>query len=393
MPLPLEGHLVVAIEQAVAAPLATRHLADLGARVIKIERPGAGDFARQYDDYVKGMATYFVWLNRNKESVTLNTKDPRGREVLESLLSRADVFVQNLAPGAAARQGLDAASLLKRFPQLVAVDVSGFGEDGPASAKRAYDLVVQAETGAVSVTGTVGAPAKPGIAVADIAAGMYAYSTALAALLQRARRGVGAAVSVSMFDAMADWMSYSLYFTAYTGRDHLPYGIGHHAIVPYGAFPTSDDQVIVLGTQNDAEWARLATDVLGRPELADASGYVGLPNRCARRDEIHGIVRDVMARRTLADASAALDAAGIANGRLNTPKDLLCHPQLAERDRWRQVGSPAGPVQTLLPVPVVEGWTYPIEAVPALGQHSRAVLSELGFDSAQIDEYARDGVI
>jgi len=391
--LPLEGYLVVTLEQAVSAPLATRHLADLGARVIKIERPGSGDFARQYDDYVKGMATYFVWLNRNKESVTLDTKDPRGRDALERLLARADVFVQNLAPGAAARQGLDAHALVERFPRLVAVDMSGFGAGGPASAKRAYDLVVQAETGAVSITGTPDAPAKPGVAVADIAAGMYAYSTALAALLERARGGEGAAISVSMFDAMADWMSYSLYFTAYTGRDHVPYGVGHHAIVPYGAFPTADGQSIVLGTQNDDEWARLATQVLGRPEIAGDPNYLGLTNRSARREEIHGIVRDAMATLTFDEASAALDAAGIANGRLNTPRDLLHHPQLAERDRWREIDSPVGPVQALLPVPVVEGWDYPMAAVPDLGEHSRAVLAELGFDAPTIDELARDGVI
>jgi crotonobetainyl-CoA:carnitine CoA-transferase CaiB-like acyl-CoA transferase len=393
MGLPLQGYTVVTIEQAISAPLATRHLADLGARVIKIERPGTGDFAREYDDYVKGMATYFVWLNRNKESVTLDTKDPRGRAALDALLARADVFVQNLAPGAAARQGLDAATLVARHPRLVAVDMSGFGSGGPAAAKRAYDLVVQAEVGAVSITGTPDAPAKPGMAVADIAAGMYAYSTVMAALLQRSRTDQGTAVSVSMFDAMADWMSYSLYFTAYTGRDHRPYGIGHHAIVPYGAFTTADGQVIVLGTQNDGEWARLATDILGRAGLATDPAYLGPPNRCARRDEIHGIVADVIRRLTFAEATAALDAAGIANGRLNTPRDLLAHPQLAERDRWRDVGSPAGPVRALVPVPVVDGWDYRMDPVPALGEHSRAVLAELGLGEEQIDELARDKVI
>jgi len=252
---------------------------------------------------------------------------------------------------------------------------------------------VQAETGAVSITGTPDAPAKPGVAVADIAAGMYAYSTALAALLERTTAGRGAAVSVSMFDAMADWMSYSMYFTAYTGRDHVPYGVGHHAIVPYGAFPTADGQIVVLGTQNDNEWARLATDVLGRPDLADHPDYLGLPNRSARREEVHGIVRDAMARLSIADAVVALDAAGIANGRLNTPRELLHHPQLAERDRWREVDSPVGPVQALLPVPVVDGWDYPMHPVPDLGEHSRAVLTELGYDAATIDELDRDGVI
>lgn len=393
MGLPLEGHLVVTIEQAVAAPLATRHLADLGARVIKIERPGTGDFAREYDDYVNGMATYFVWLNRNKESVTLDTKDPRGREVLDALLAKADVFVQNLAPGAAARQGLDARTLAGTYGQLVAVDLSGFGEGGPASAKRAYDLVVQAETGAVSITGTPDAPAKPGMAVADIAAGMYAYSTALAALLQRMRTGTGSAVSVSMFDAMSDWMSYSLYFTAYTGRDHVPYGIGHHAIVPYGAFGTSDGQVLVLGTQNDTEWARLADQVLGRPDLADHPDYLGPTNRGARREEIHGLVREAVSRLGFAEACAALTAAGIAHGRLNTPRDLLEHPQLVERDRWRQIGSPVGPVRSLLPVPVVDGWDYPMAPVPGLGEHTEAMLTELGVDGARFQEFVRDGVV
>jgi crotonobetainyl-CoA:carnitine CoA-transferase CaiB-like acyl-CoA transferase len=380
--LPLAGTLVVAMEQAVAAPLASRHLGDLGARVVKIET-AAGDFGRQYDDHVRGLATYFVWLNRGKESVVLDVREPHGRAVLEALLARADVFIQNLAPGAATRLGCAASQLVERHPRLVACDISGFGAGGPFSHKRAYDLVVQAETGSVSITGTPGALAKPGIAVADIAAGMYCYATALAALYARERTGRGTAIEVSLFDAMAEWMSYSLYFTAMTGRTHLPYGIGHHAIVPYGAFTTSDGQQVVLGTQNDREWARLVTEVLGRPELADHPDYLGPPNRVERRNEIHGMVADAVGRLTFAEATAALDAAGIANGRLNTPADLLDHPQLAARDRWREIDSPVGPLPALLPPPVVAGWDPPMGAVPALGEHTAAVLAELGLDGGE----------
>ncbi len=379
MALPLEGTVVVAMEQAVAAPFATRHLADLGARVIKIERPGVGDFARDYDDHVKGMATYFVWLNRGKESVALDTKSPEGAEALERLLARADVFVQNLGPGAAERQNVAAAQLVGRFDRIVACDMTGFGADGPYAGKRAYDLVVQAEAASVSVTGTDDQRAKPGGPFADIAAGVYAYSTILAALFGREKTGRGAAIAVSMFDAMAEWMNYSLYYSAYTGLEHAPRGIGHHAIVPYGAFSTSDGDSIVLGCQNDREWSRLATDVLHRPELADDPDYLGMTNRVARRDEVHALVAAAIARLPSAEAIAALDAAGIANGRLNSSIDLLRHPQLAERDRWREVDSPAGPVRALLPPPIVPQWGEPaMGSVPALGEHTAAVLAELG---------------
>lgn len=392
-PLPLDGITVISVEQAVSAPLASRHLADLGARVIKIERPGSGDFARHYDDVVHGMSTYFVWLNRSKESVALDIRSDRGRALLEQLLERADVFIENLAPGAATRLDLDATQVHARHPRIIACDMSGFGHGGPDDQRRAYDLVVQAEAASISITGSPGHLAKPGIAVSDIAAGMYTYSSVLAALLQRHQTGRGSSLSVSMLDATAEWMSYSTYLTAYSGNDHVPFGIGHHAIVPYGAYPTADGTQIVLAVQNEREWSRLATRILKSPELQDDDRMSTPTARVAHRGLIDQLIAAAIVQLSEQEARDALDAAGIANGRLNSVDDLLNHPQLLARSRWRKIDTPGGSAKAILPPPVSSSWDPVMGRVPALGEHSRAVLSELGTHADEIDRLIAQGVV
>jgi crotonobetainyl-CoA:carnitine CoA-transferase CaiB-like acyl-CoA transferase len=372
----LAGVTVVALEQAVSAPLCTRTLADLGARVIKVENPAGGDFARDYDDVVHGMAAHFVWLNRGKESVALDLKKPEALDVLHRLLGRADVLVSNLAPGAVGRLGI----AVERYPRLIAVEISGYGEGGPLSDKRAYDLLVQAESGACAITGQPGAPAKPGPPMADVCTGLYAAIGILARLADRGRGG--GTVSVSMFDTMADLMGYALTWTRYTGIDQEPVGMGSPAVAPYGAYPTADGQTVVLGTTNDREWQRLAGELMGRPDLAADSRYRHNPDRVAHRDTLDAELASWCARHDLADIQARADAAGIGNARYNTPREVVDHRQLAQRDRWREVGSPVGPVTALLPPPIMSGYQPVLGAVPGLGEHTEAVLAELGFDAA-----------
>jgi crotonobetainyl-CoA:carnitine CoA-transferase CaiB-like acyl-CoA transferase len=378
--LPLEGLLVVAVEQAVAAPLATRHLADLGARVVKIERPDGGDFARNYDQAVKGIASHFVWLNRGKESIALDLKTPRGAEVLERLLARADVFLHNLGPGAVDRLGFDSDRLRAAYPRLVICAMSGYGSTGPYRDKRAYDLLVQSEAGLVSVTGTAEHPAKAGIPVADIASGMYAFSNVLAALLHRERHGDASAFEVTMFDALVEWMGHPVIATDHTGEPPPRVGLSHPVIAPYDAYPTSDGHEVVVGVQNDREWARLARDVLDRPELADDPGYATNVARVRNREAVDTAVAAAMARLSVDDAIARLDAARIARARLNTVNDLLAHEQLVSRDRWRTVQTPVGSVRALRSAVEPTG-EAPIGAVPGLGEHTAAILAELGYDS------------
>ena len=375
--LPLDGVLVVALEQAVAAPLASRHLAELGARVLKIERPDGGDFARAYDDVVDGMASHFIWLNRSKESVVLDLKTPAGIDALHALLGWADVFLQNLAPGATARLGLDADTLTGRYPRLVVCDLSGYGAGGPLSGKRAYDLLVQAEAGLVAVTGSPEQPAKAGSPVADLATGLYAAQGILAALLQRHRTGRGGAVSVAMFDAVTEFMGHAVISTRHTGRLPERAGLGHAAIVPYDAYPTRDGQV-VLGVQNDREWARLATEVLDCQELATHPDYATNVARVRNRSAVDAIIADALAQLSLAEATGRLDRAGIANARLSSVQDLIDHPQLSARDRWRDVDSPVGPVRVSLPPVDIAGLEPRLGPVPALGAHTDAVLREFG---------------
>ena len=375
---PLDGMVVVALEQAVAAPLASRHLVDLGARVIKLERVDGGDFARHYDHAVNGMASHFVWLNRGKESVALDLKSEHGRDVLARLLERADVFLHNLGPGAVDRLGFPSAELRVKHPRLVICAMSGYGSTGPYRDKRAYDLLVQSETALVAVTGTPDHPAKAGIPVADIASGMYTFANILAALLHRERTGEGAAFEVTMFDALVEWMGHPILATDGTGQAPPRVGLSHPVIAPYDAYPTSDGHEVVIGIQNDREWVRLATDVLGRPELATDLDFATNVARVRNREQVDAAVGEAIGKLTIDDAITALDAARIASARLNEVQDLLAHPQLVARDRWRTAQTPVGEVRVLRsPMePVGEAPTLP---VPDLGEHTAAVLAELGF--------------
>ena len=370
--LPLAGILVVALEQAVAVPFATRQLADLGARVIKVERPGAGDFARGYDRSVLGQASYFVWLNRGKESVQLDVKSADGQAALAALLARADVFVQNLAPGAAERLGLGAAQLAARYPRLICCSVSGYGPEGPYARKKAYDLLVQCETGLLSVTGTPGEPCKAGISVADIAAGMYAYSGVLTALYERERTGRGSSLDVSLLDSLGEWMSQPYYYTVYGGQDARRTGARHASISPYGPYLGGR---VFLGLQNEREWAVLCERVLGRPDLITDERFATNPDRVAHDGELTTIIEAALGAMTPDEIVARLDEAGIASARLRTPAEFAAHPQLASR--WREVDTPAGPVLALLPPVTVPGREPAMGAVPALGQHTDSVLAEI----------------
>jgi itaconate CoA-transferase len=376
--LPLSGITVVALEQAVAAPFATRQLADLGARVIKVERPGTGDFARDYDRAVHGQASYFVWLNRGKESLELDLKSPDGQEVLQALLGRADVLVQNLAPGAAERAGFGAATLRGRFPQLITCSVSGFGAGGPLSSKKAYDLLIQAEAGLLSVTGTPDQQVKAGISVADIAAGMYAFSGVLTALYERERTGEGSSFDVAMLDALGEWMTQPVYYSVYGGHPPLRTGARHQSISPYGPYATGGGQVFI-GIQNEREWAVLCERILGRPELATDPRFATNLDRLAHDGELRDIIEDALAALPPDEVTARLDAAGIANARLRTPAGLAEHPQLEARDRWREVDTPGGPVRALLPPVTAAGREAAMGPVPSRGQHTAAILAELGF--------------
>jgi len=384
--------LVVSIDQAVAAPLASRHLADLGARVIKVERPDGGDFARHFDTAVNGMASHFVWLNRGKESLALDLKSADGRDVLHRLLARADVFLHNLGPGAVERLGFGADALTAQHPRLVVCTMSGYGSTGPYRDKRAYDLLVQSEAGLVSVTGTPEHPAKAGIPVADIAAGMYAATNILGALIHRERFGTGCAFEVTMFDALVEWMGHPVYATDHTGTNPPRVGLSHPVISPYDAYPTADGHEIVLGIQNDREWVRLATNVLNEPALADDPDFATNVARVRNRAKVDELVGAAMARLTIDEAVDALDGAQIANARLNPMADVIAHPQLVARDRWREVATPAGTVRALRSAlePVGE---VPLAPVPGLGEHTDAVLAEFGYDATDIRNLRDAGTV
>ena len=391
--LPLQGITVIAVEQAVAAPFASRQLADLGARVIKIERPGVGDFARSYDTTVKGLASHFVWTNRSKESLTLDLKRPEAVDVLTRLVERADVFMHNLAPGAIGRLGFGSETVRQRHRRLITCEISGYGSSGPYRDKKAYDLLVQSEAGLVSITGTDDTPSKVGISIADIAAGMYAFSGVLAALLRRQQTDEGSAVEVSMFDALAEWMGYPAYFTEYGGAAPVRSGARHASIAPYGPFLAGGGQPVYLGLQNEREWARFCADVLRRPELADDERFASNSARVAHQEALDEAITQAFAGLSAADVVARLDAAGIASARMNSMREFLDHPQLAARDRWRDIASPAGPLRALVPPISLDGSEPVMGSIPALGEHTDAILEELGYDAATIASWRRAGVV
>lgn len=391
--LPLEGITVVALEQAVAVPFATRQLADLGARVIKIERIGVGDFARQYESAVRGMSAHFVWLNRSKESLALDMKQPEAQRIVHQLLATADVFIQNLAPGAAERLGFGAASLHATYPRLIICDLSGYGSSGPYRDKKAYDLLVQCETGVVSVTGTPESPAKAGVAVADLAGGMYAYSGILTALIQRGRTGEGTTLEVSLFDGLAEWMGYPAYFTKYGGTPPARTGASHATIAPYGPFATGDGGTVFLGVQNEREWTKFCVAVLEQPDITTDSRFATGPARVAHREELHREINAVFGTLTAAQVVARLEAAGIANARLNSVQEFLNHPQLATRDRWQDVASPAGVLSMLKPPVIIGGIEPRMDPIPAVGAHTEAILRSLGYDDTEIERLRAENVI
>ncbi|HTP71297.1 MAG TPA: CaiB/BaiF CoA-transferase family protein [Burkholderiaceae bacterium] len=394
---PLQGITVVTLEHAIAAPLCTRHLADLGARVIKVERPGTGDFARGYDERVKGLASHFVWTNRSKESLTLDVKHTDAPRILDALLARADVLVQNLAPGAAARLGLSFDALHVKWPRLVVCDISGYGDDperpGPYRDKKAYDLLIQSEAGFLSVTGTPEQPAKAGCSIADIAAGMYAYSAILAALIERGRTGRGVRLDVSMLESMVEWMSFPLYY-AFDGAPPPPRaGAAHATIFPYGPFAAGDGKAVMLGLQNEREWQTFCAKVLQRPQLASDPRFDSNARRVAARDALASIIDEAFSGLSGEQVVQRLEEAQIANAHVNGMREVWTHPQLAARQRWTEVVSPAGAIPALRPPALPASFDARMDAIPALGQHTDALLAEFGFEPATIARWHADGVV
>ncbi|UGS35647.1 CaiB/BaiF CoA transferase family protein [Capillimicrobium parvum] len=389
--LPLEGHTVVALEQAVAVPLATRNLCDLGARVIKVERPGDGDLARGYDHVVEGTGAHFVWLNRGKESLAIDLKSPDGIHVVRRLISQADVFVQNLAPGAASRLGLDAEALRADNPGLVVVDLSGYGSVGPMAQRKAYDMLIQAEAGLISITGTTDEPVKTGIPTADIAAGMYCAQSVLAALLRRARTGEGATIEVSMLDATIEWMGHALYTQLHTGRQPPRMGVGHASIAPYDTYPTRDGQMLI-GVQSDRGWRDLVTEVFDSPELACDERFATNVQRVSNRAECDAEVARRTREWTTAELDARLASAGVPAAQVKQLAEVVEHPQLRARERWRSIGTEFARIDALLPPATFQDFEAPMGDVPALGAHSRALLLEAGLSEAAADEVLERGV-
>jgi len=390
---PLEGITVISCEQAVAAPFATRQLADLGARVIKIERPGTGDFARGYDTTVKGQSSHFVWINRSKESLTLDLKAAESAQIMDDLVAEADIFVQNLAPGAAERLGLGAERLRELNPGLIHVSVSGYGADGPYRTAKAYDALVQSEAGLLSVTGTEEHPAKTGISTADIAAGMYAYSGILTALFTRERTGEGADLQVNLFDSLVEWMGYPLYFTRYGGTRPVRAGTSHAAISPYGTFTCGDGAEIVLAIQNEREWVSFCTTVLDDTALATDPRFDRAAQRFAHRAELEELITERFGDLTGDRCEALLVEAQVAHARQRDMAEVADHPQLRERDRWQPVDTPAGEIEMLLPPVAMSGVEYRMDPIPAVGEHTDAVLAGIGRTPEQIAQLRRNGTV
>ncbi|RQT13450.1 CoA transferase [Burkholderia contaminans] len=392
-PGPLSGMTVVTLEHAIAAPFCTRQLADLGARVIKVERPGVGDFARAYDHRTRGLASHFVWTNRSKESLTLDLKQPAAQAVLGELVAQADVLVQNLAPGAAARLGLSFDALHAKHPQLIVCDISGYGADGPYRDKKAYDLLIQSEAAFLSITGTADEPCKAGNSIADIAAGMYAYTGILSALLQRGVTGIGSHVEISMLEALAEWMGFPMYYAYDDQQQPGRNGAAHATIYPYGPFKAGDGRVVMLGLQNEREWKAFCDVVLCDPALATDPRFDANVHRSEHRAELKAVIEQAFSSLTAQDVIARLDAAQIANAAVNQIGDLWTHPQLHARQRFRTIDSPAGELRALLPPATIDSFDVRMDAVPALGEHSTAILRELGRTDADIEQLRAAGVI
>jgi itaconate CoA-transferase len=390
---PLDGITVVALEQAVAAPFATRQFADLGARIVKIERPEVGDFARAYDENVRGMSAYFVWLNRGKQSLTLDMKHPAAADIMRRLLAQADVFIQNLAPGAAERLGLGWDALSARFPRLIVCDISGYGDAGPYRDKKAYDLLIQSEAGLLSITGTPEQPSKVGASIADICTGMYAYSGVLSALLQRGRSGKGSRVEVAMFEALCEWMLQPLLYAHFAGKPIPRTGADHASIVPYGRFTAADGKDVMMGIQNEREWSVFCDKVLGRPELARDPRFDSNTRRLNNREPLLAIVREVFGSMGAEALVARLDAAGIANARMNEMSEVWDHPQLRERGRWTEMGSPVGAIPVLRPPATHSDFSPGVGEVPALGSHTDTILAELGYSDAERSRLRTDKAV
>ena len=390
---PLDGITVITLEHAIAAPFCTRQLADLGARVIKVERPGVGDFARAYDERVRGMASHFVWTNRSKESLTLDVKHEEAGRILAQLLENADVLVQNLAPGAAARLGLSYEALHEKFPRLIVCDISGYGANGPYRDKKAYDLLIQSESGFLSITGSPDEPAKAGCSIADIAAGMYAYTNILAALIQRGKTGQGCNIDVSMLESMLEWMSYPLYYAIDGAAPPPRAGAAHATIYPYGPFSAGDGKTVMLGLQNEREWRLFCDKVLLQPALADDPRFSSNSQRTAARQELRAIIIDAFSTLSAEQVIARLDAAQIANARMNDMHDLWQHAQLKARERWVEIDTPAGKIPALLPPGVPNTYSARMDAVPALGQHTDTILGQLGYDSEAINALRKQHAI
>lgn len=386
MSRPLDGVTVVTLEHAIAAPFCTRQLADLGARVIKVERPGSGDFARAYDKRVKGLASHFVWTNRSKESITLDVKHPYAKEVLDKLLEEADVLVQNLAPGAADRLGLSYEALSDKHPQLIVCNISGYGDDGPYRDKKAYDLLIQSESGFLSVTGTPESPSKAGCSIADIAAGMYAYTNILSALIQRQKTNKGCNIDVSMLESMVEWMNYPMYYAYEGAQPPIRAGAAHATIYPYGPFNAGDGKSVMLGLQNEREWASFCAIVLRASELATDERFKSNSDRVANRNELKSIIDHAFSKLTAEQVVELLEEAQIANAHVNDMHDVWNHPQLKARDRWVSVGTSEGAIPALLPPGRTNAFKPRMDAVPGLGQHSASILAELGFSDDRIQK-------
>jgi len=393
MSRPLDGVTVVSLEHAIAAPFCTRQLADLGARVIKVERTGSGDFARDYDDRVLGLSSHFVWTNRSKESLSLDLKKPLALELLKTLISKADVLVQNLAPGATARMGLDYKSLKHTHPQLIVCDISGYGGHGPYRDKKAYDLLIQSEAAFLSVTGTTDEPCKAGNSIADISAGMYAYSSILAALLHRKNTGIGSHIDVSMLESLSEWMGFPLYY-AYEGQTQpTRHGASHATIYPYGPFQTGDGKTVMLGLQNEREWRQFCDKVLLNSSLAIDPKFALNADRSAHRLELKAIIDEVFMSLSAQAVIERLDEAQIASAQVNQVADLWRHPQHAARERFRAIGSPVGELTAMLPPGVHNGFEYRMDPIPSVGEHTQAILREIGVDDLGIEELRREGAI